>query len=204
MNRRSRWFSLFALLMMLTPAVARGVPNQIPYRGSLTTEDGSPVNTQVTLEVALYVDATGGAPVWGPVVYPDVPVQDGDLSLILGVPPGEPVAPEVFAGDALWLDFVVDGQPLEPRQQILSVPFALKASDAEQLGGVAAEEFLTYSDIEPAVVVRSHQVGVAARTNQYGDLDGLPDLSGLLRADGTVALQAPWEMGGQPVTGLVI
>ena len=204
MNRRPRWFSLFALLVILAPGVARGVPNQIPYRGSLTTEDGSPVNTPVTLEVALYSEADGGAPVWGPVVYPDVPVQSGELSLILGAPPGEPVTPEVFAGETLWLDFVVDGQPLEPRQRILSVPFALTAGDAEQLGGVAAEEFLTFADIDTDVLVRNHQVGEAARTNQYEDLDGLPDLNGLLRSDGTVALQSPWEMGGQPVTGLVI
>lgn len=53
---------------------------------------------------------------------------------------------ELFtSAQAQWLGVRVEAQPEQPRVMLLSVPYALKAGDAETLGGKPASAFLTAS-----------------------------------------------------------
>ena len=45
-------------------------------------------------------------------------------------------------GEARWLGVQAESQPEQPRILLVSVPYALKASDAETLGGLPASAFL--------------------------------------------------------------
>ena len=50
---------------------------------------------------------------------------------------------DVFSsGDARWLGVQPAGQPEQARVMLLSVPYALKAGDAQTLGGLPASAFM--------------------------------------------------------------
>ena len=202
----TRLFSaaLVAIGCLVFPISAWAVPTQIPYQGFLTDTEGLAIDDQVSLELALYPAPEGGAPVWGPFVYSSVRVEDGHFSLILGEEGQPGVDAEVLSGGEVWLDFIIDGAPLSPRQRVISVPYAQVAADAERLGGQPADRYLTVDELDPSAVLQPDDLGLAATTNQYGDLEGRPDLEAFLRADGSVALAAPWDLGGQPLSGAVI
>jgi hypothetical protein len=57
----------------------------------------------------------------------------------------------VVGASELWLELEINGEPMLPRQQTLSVPYALEAMDATKLGGVGSELYLLEgSNIEVA------------------------------------------------------
>ena len=200
---RGVWAALLALLLV-APAVALAVPAAVPYEGTLTHEDGTLFEGLVDVEMGLYTSAGGGSALWGPTLFPDVSVEGGVLSVVLGEAPGPVLDGSVLAGGDVWLEVTVDGVVLTPRQRVLSVPFALRAGDAERLGGEPASAFVTESSLPTLGVLSIDDVGAATLSNAYGDLAGTPDLSVFLRADGTVALTGPWDLGGQALENVVI
>jgi hypothetical protein len=70
--------------------------------------------------------------------------KNGHYSVMLGSAAAHGLLPEVFvAGEARWLGVEVSGQAEQPRTLLLSVPYALKALDAETLGGKPASAFMS-------------------------------------------------------------
>jgi hypothetical protein len=89
----------------------------------------------VAITFALYSEQTGGVPLWSEVQNVHVD-ETGHYNVQLGStkPDGLPV--ELFASaQAQWLGVQVQGQAEQPRVMLLSVPYALKAADAETFGG---------------------------------------------------------------------
>jgi hypothetical protein len=126
-----------------TPGSAQSVPLALPYVGQLSYQAGGPVNGNVAVEASLFESATGGDAIWGPTFIGVVPVTSGRLSFVLTG--GTPLALEdaVSGGGPLWLEIVLDGTPMLPRQQVLSVPFALLSHDSANLGGMPPTAFAT-------------------------------------------------------------
>ena len=92
---------------------------------------------------SLYKASEGGAPLWMETqnLQPD---SRGHFSAKLGSASGHGLPADVFAsGEARWLGVRPQGQEEQPRVLLLSVPYALKALDAETLGGKPASAFLT-------------------------------------------------------------
>jgi len=121
-----------------TPSTAVSFPRFIRFRG--TVPAGSPETVGATF--ALYQDQTGGSPIWLEVqnVHPDA---TGHYSVLLGstLPDGLPT--DAFDGNrARWLGVTVDGGEEQSRVQLVSVPYALKAGDAETLGGRPLSSFV--------------------------------------------------------------
>jgi hypothetical protein len=68
----------------------------------------------------------------------------GNYTVQLGASQANGLPLELFAsGDARWLGVRINGGDENPRVLLLSVPYALKAADAETLGGKPASAFLT-------------------------------------------------------------
>lgn len=115
-------------------------PALIPYVGHLTTDGGAPFDGAANFVVTLHADANTSDVLWGPEAHNAIAVEAGIASFVLGSL--QTFSPGLFASGALWLEVTVDGTTLSPRQQLLSVPFALQSADAERLGGVLPEDYL--------------------------------------------------------------
>ncbi len=105
------------------------VASKISYQGYLTDAEGNPVNGTVDMVFQLWDDATGGSQVGGNIVKNDVPVEDGSFEVKVEVPQEE------FNGQALWLRVQVDGEWLDPRQELLPVPYALSLKPGAEISG---------------------------------------------------------------------
>ena len=127
---------LSASAQQAAPGAANAVvPPVIRFGGVLTDVNNKPLTGPVGVTFALYKDAEGGAPLWveTQTVTPD---KTGHYTVMLGSTTSQGVPPSVFAaGEARWLGVQVHDQAEQPRTLLMSVPYALKALDAETIGG---------------------------------------------------------------------
>lgn len=140
-----------AVAVSLVASVAQAVPQAVPYVGYLTHANGIPYDG-VALEVtaALYPSSVSGTPVWGPHQVGPVAVNDGVFAVVLGGD-NSPALDLAFSdNEDVWLEFVLDDgvktTTLAPRQRVRSVPYALVAGNAQQLGGLDASEYVLHGD----------------------------------------------------------
>jgi hypothetical protein len=118
------------------------VPPIVNLSGVLSDVNGKPLTDVAGVTFYLYRDSEGGAPLWMETqnVHPD---RTGHYSVILGSTTSQGLPASLFAsGEAHWLATQPQGQPEQPRILLLSVPYALKASDADTLGGLPASAFI--------------------------------------------------------------
>src|SRR6266446_6222670 len=124
-------------------ASAAEVPRLIKFSGTLLDVLERPMAGPVGVTFALYSQQTGGAALWLETqnVKPDA---NGVCTVLLGANSANGVPAELFAsGEARWLEVQVERQAEQPRVLLVSVPYALKAKDAETLGGKPASAFVT-------------------------------------------------------------
>ncbi len=88
---------------------------------------------------ALYEEKQGGAPLWMETQNVAADAA-GHYTAMLGATRNEAVPAEV-SGQGRWLGVQRQGEPERPRVLMTSVPYALKAVDAETLGGLPASAF---------------------------------------------------------------
>ena len=123
---------LLATLLASWPAQAE-VPNFVTYSGRLTDGTAWGESTQADLTFWLCEQEQGdiAACIWTE-TKAGVPLEDGYFSVRLG----ETEALPAPLPAAAWLAVAVDnGQPLLPRQSVGAVPYALRAKNADVLGG---------------------------------------------------------------------
>jgi hypothetical protein len=131
-------------LGVTTELAAQAVPSLINYQGQLLAADGTPIATgDYDVEISLYPVESGGAIVWGPQTHngqsgpglrPKVSVIDGRFNLVLGPEDtaGRNLAEVVAVTPSLYLELKVGtGSPIAPRQALLSAPYSLNASRAD-------------------------------------------------------------------------
>jgi trimeric autotransporter adhesin len=119
------------------------VPRLIKFSGTLLDAQDHPMAGPVGVTFALYSQQNGGAALWLETqnVKPDA---NGLYTVLLGANSANGVPAELFAsGEARWLEVQVERQAEQPRVLLVSVPYALKAKDAETLGGKPASAFVT-------------------------------------------------------------
>jgi len=120
---------LFVLLTVSASFAA--VPQTINYQGYLKdTISGAPVSSQTTVTFRLYNSLLAASPLWQEEL--SVTPQNGVYSVLLGSTTA--LDSSVFANPSLYLGIQVGSDPeLTPRQQILSVPFAMRAASADSV-----------------------------------------------------------------------
>lgn len=117
------------------------VPPFIRFSGALADMNGKPLAGEVEVTFYLYEDREGGAPLWLETQIVDAD-SEGRYTVILGSNGGGLPSDIFAAGQARWLAVQAEGQRDEPRVLLMSVPYALKAGDAETVGGLPASAFL--------------------------------------------------------------
>src|SRR5580700_11140261 len=118
------------------------VPALVKFTGALSDANGRPLTGTVGITFLLYKEQAGGVPLWMETqnVQAD---KSGHYSAMLGSASSHGLPADVFvAGEARWLAVQVSGQAEQPRTLLLSVPYALKALDAETIGGLPASAFV--------------------------------------------------------------
>jgi hypothetical protein len=97
----------------------------------------------VAIKFVIYGDSTGGTPLWQEVQNTLVD-QQGHYEVMLGATGSEGIPMDLFAsGEPRWLGVqaLLPGEEEQPRVLLVSVPYALKAGDANTLGGLPASAF---------------------------------------------------------------
>ncbi|MGD0179180.1 MAG: hypothetical protein ABSC15_05135 [Terriglobales bacterium] len=118
------------------------VPRLIKFSGLAQDESKKPLSGVVGITFSLYKDQQGGSPLW--VETQNVQVDaSGHYTAMLGSASAEGVPLSLFSsGEAHWISTQVSGHAESARVLLLSVPYALKAADAETLGGLPASAFI--------------------------------------------------------------
>ena len=109
----------------------------VKFSGGLSDQVGKPLTGVAGATFAIYRDQEGGPPLWQETQNVQLNSQ-GNYSVLLGATTGSGIPLEIFSLDEpRWLGVRVLGPESEeqPRLLLVSVPYALKAADADTLGG---------------------------------------------------------------------
>lgn len=107
-------------------------PSTISYQGTLSTAGGTAVNANIGLTFRLYDVQSGGNALWTE-THSGVPVNNGLFNVLLGSI--TPIPASVWDNNAVYLGVQVDGDSAEllPREIIGTVPYSVKASNANTI-----------------------------------------------------------------------
>src|SRR5579859_500324 len=144
------------------------VPRLIKFSGVLRDILGHPMTGPLDVTFALYDKEAGGDPLW----YETQTVQADQLgryTALVGAMHTDGLPVELFtSGEAHWLGIQVGHeQELQPRVLLVSVPYALKAGDAETLGGKPASAYML-SDSQSAGTSGSGSTSIAGTVQAGG------------------------------------
>jgi hypothetical protein len=135
------WITVLAVLL-LASSVWGGVPQTINYQGYLKKADGTPVTTTTRVVFSIYKDQTGGEPIWQEThnLDPDV---TGRYAVVLGSKQPDGLPAELLASsESRWVGVRMEWDTEQSRVLLVSVPYALKAGDAETVGGKPLSAFV--------------------------------------------------------------
>lgn len=165
---------LILLLAVVLPAWADGVPGSFNYQGVLRDGLGNAMPAAPTrVHFKLYDVPAAGSALWSQ----DATVlldSNGLFNVTLADEDGD-LAGVIASNANLYLGLTVEGgTEISPRQQLLSVPFALKAGDVSQASGDF--KVIGSLNVEDGAVVKgwlqadSVQIGTnTLTTNSYGN-----------------------------------
>ena len=124
------------------------VPRLVKLSGALRDALGQPRTGVVGITFAIYQEQEGGAPLWLETQNAELDEQ-GRYTVLLGAESSEGLPLEIFSTtEARWLGVTVQGEEEQPRVLLVSVPYALKAADANTLGGKPASAFVLSETVE--------------------------------------------------------
>jgi hypothetical protein len=129
-------------------------PNVISFSDSLANQpDGA-----LTVTFALYPDQQSTTATWTETQV--VQVSQNKYTALLGSTSADGIPASVFAADqAHWLGVQVNGS--ERRFLLVSVPYAMKAMEAERLGGLLPSDYVTTQQLQ-TILLNSSPSGSSA------------------------------------------
>jgi hypothetical protein len=155
-------------------------PTLVRLDGQLTGAAGEPRTGPVLMVVSLYADKADATPLW---IEPQLITLDaaGRYRIFAGATQSDGLPKEFFVSNtAHWLGVGVQGEQEQPRVMLLSMPYALKAGDADTLGGRTLADFVLTEHL-------SGHVKSEARTNQ-GTGPVVPSAIGMAAVAGGLAM----------------
>lgn len=116
-------------------AASNVVPSLINYTGVLKDASGRTLTSVTGVTFLLYGAEQDGAPLWLETqnVTPD---KSGHYTVQLGMTSAKGLPSDLFvSGEARWLAVQIGNEAEQPRALLVAVPYAMKAADAQTLGG---------------------------------------------------------------------
>jgi hypothetical protein len=121
---------------------ASALPRLVRFGGTAKDLNGGPMTGVVGITFAFYSEKTGGAPLWLETQNATAD-STGHYTVLLGSTKPEGLPSELFTSEqARWVGVQVSGQAEQPRVLLVSAPYALKAGDAETIGGLPPSAFV--------------------------------------------------------------
>jgi len=183
-------------------STSTAVPRLIKFDGTLLNEQGHLMKGPVGVTFALYAQQSGGAALWMETQNVELDTS-GNYSVLLGAASASGVPMDLFASsEARWLGVQAERQPEQPRTLLVSVPYALKAGDAQTLGGLPATAYALAgsqpASSAPAVSSMTNLIATAqpatpntATTTGSGTADFLPLWTNSTTLGNSILFQAP-------------
>ncbi len=176
---------LIPLTVAQTPAqTTSALPRLVRFASTAKDLNGNPLTGVIGITFAFYSEQTGGAPLWLETQNVTADSQ-GHYTALLGSTKPDGLPADLFTSEqARWVGVQVSGQAEQPRVLLVSAPYALKAGDAETLGGLPPSAFVlatpAISGSTPASSTTETVSSLAAAdvTTTGGTLNYLPIFSG--------------------------
>jgi hypothetical protein len=145
------------------------VPRLIRMSGTLNTPSpASAAGSVVNVTFSLYQEETGGTSLWQETQNVEVDAT-GHYTALLGTTQAEGLPIDLFtSAQAQWLGVRPEGQGEQPRIMLVSVPFALKAGDAETLGGKPASAYVTAAPLATNSTVGINSTALVSGISEKG------------------------------------
>jgi uncharacterized repeat protein (TIGR01451 family) len=188
-----------------SPAAGSVVPRLVQFGGLVKDATGKPVSGAVSLTFSLYQLQEGGPSLWVETQTVSADAQ-GHYTVLLGAnsPDGLPL--DLFTtGAARWLGVTpaLPGMGEQPRVLLVGVPYALKAADADSLGGKPASAYVAFEPSAPTAATGSGSPKVdggksKSNTEPVATIDGagVPYFVPLWTADYTIGNSDLFVSGG--------
>jgi cysteine-rich repeat protein len=171
------WLSI--MLVLFGSTAWAGVPEVLHYQGYLADSDGAAIHCPsandcamadgLSLVFRLYDQETDGDPLWE-TSYDAVTINYGVFNILLGAK--NALDGSTFDHDQLYLGITINGgEELTPRQRLVSTAFALRAGtatiaqDANSLGGIDAEDYITLDEVGGLCVTEEELTAELASKN---------------------------------------
>jgi hypothetical protein len=172
------------------PALA-GVPQLVQFTGTLKDSAARSLSGVASVTFAIYAEQDGSVALWSETqnVLADA---NGHYAVLLGAASANGVPATLFGtGEPRWLGVTIARQPEMPRVLLASVPYALKAQDAETLGGLPASSFATTQQLAAVVAHNASPTTIiAAGTNATSNPNTVSASSGADSASQSVTQAA--------------
>jgi YVTN family beta-propeller protein len=211
MKNSKTGIALTMALALTLPALAQNsVPMLVNYGGVLRDSNSRPLSGAAGVTFLLYKDREGGAPLWMETqnVTPDA---KGRYTVTLGENSSEGLPAYLFAdGAARWLGVQVAGEAEEARIALLAVPYAMKAKDADTIGGLPPSAFVLAGPAATFMAAASSRKAGTARdvspdtTCAKITSDGTATANQVTKFSGACAIEpsAIFESGGKVGIGI--
>ncbi len=154
------------------------VPRLVSYSGKALDAQGRPLSGIAGVTLSIYKDQYDGAPLW--LETQNVQADSkGNYTIQLGATKPEGLPLDLFSsGEARWLGVRVNSGDEQQRVLLLSVPYALKAADAQTLGGLPASAFMLAGTVaagssSPSATISAPET-IAPALSGTGATDFLP------------------------------
>jgi hypothetical protein len=217
-KRLQTFFILFALMLPASTLSARAIAmpqasgtaattqdqpvarRLVNFGGTLRDQAGQPVTGGVVgVRFAIYGVQQGGTPLWTETqnIQPD---GYGNYVTLLGSTSSDGLPLDLFSsGDSRWLEVQVQlpGVEAQPRILIVSVPYALKAVDADTLGGRPSSAFVL---AQPSVKADASSLSNVADVSGKGPNTTTNAISGTTQNQITKWVDSSGTLGDSAVT----
>lgn len=208
-----------AIGLMTLAWTAAAVPSLINFQGTLTDSTGTPLASGLyTIEFRVWNKPIAGEPdeqlVWGRTY--EVPVANGRFNVILGGDSGTVIEGAAinditfaFGDDERYMGITpthVDGVPmassaeLAPRQQVLSTPYAIKATNADEALHALEADHSTQADSATQADIARNGAPIGTILAWHKSFEYTPELpEGWVECNGQTL-----DLLGSPYNGLTI
>jgi len=133
-NANGLGIGLFSMILFSVSAVQAFTPTMVHYQGRLV--DGTNlVNGTVGLTIHLYNTSFAGTPAFSD--SNNVMVVDGLYNTIIGDTPIGGNLVNALTNNTVWLEAVVNGVTLTPREQVVAVPFSMNTRGLHVTGNTS-------------------------------------------------------------------
>ncbi len=166
------------------------VPRLVKFSSYLKNPQGTSLPGSLSVTFAIYAEPVGGDPLWTETQTIGV-TRDGRFEVLLGAATPGGLPADLFKvpasgsqgaseSQSRWLGIQVGSEAEQtPRTMLVSVPYALKAADADKLGGRPASDFVLAEQLKGSAGL--NQLGATSTasktTNSSGTKTSSPSLS---------------------------